>query len=325
MIPAVNKTQCYRVCNATRNYEERKAAALARIVNGDWQSFAALDVDLKNDDDLALAAVAQDGRALKFASERIKSDPALQKELFKKSFYCAAYMKNRSAGVDRDYKDLVNKLSDLNINFPERFVQLTPKEIAELISNRTGPVKDSRPIALLVFSEHDQGGAFSVNSRIGELMRKGYKVIYYQVAKDTEVSAAIRHTGGEQKVSLLIVAGHGEAKGIALGNYPSNKKSEREQYDLALTDENKMSGLSVFLEDKAAIVLQSCSTGQGRGEQENMANMFHRLFPQAEIWSPTESVYTGIYSYGPDNRLIGVHYTLESGLPLPAYHIAAGS
>jgi hypothetical protein len=50
-------------------------------------------------------------------------------------------------------------------------------------------------------------------------------------------------------------------------------------------DELQQAEIGSYLANGAHFILAACQAGEGKGERNNLANMFGRLIPQAHIWS----------------------------------------
>jgi hypothetical protein len=144
--------------------------------------------------------------------------------------------------------------------------------------------EDNSPLAVFIFSEADNNGAFAKDGVTGEKIKffkeNGYRVMYYEVSDKNEVAECLKNACGEgdkqKKADLIMFGFHG------LGGYAM--ELGREGQELTLKDYNLLQSQNVgnYLKTEGNIVLWSCSAGRGKQERDNMVNMMRKLFPQAK-------------------------------------------
>lgn len=244
-------------------------AFIGAILAGDRREANSADIKhaLERDPAAARAAVEADPllyRKLPRAMQQ-RMDPALRRR-------CEAVEKRLA---ELGFKKIADRIS--------RF-----STIEELIRNRTTPDEnDPRPLAVVVFGTADWNKAFE-NNAIDELL-KGYRVVYHEVSTEGGAINALQEATAKRAASLLIIGGHGTQGETQLGGglfWPW----QREERNLDLSDEEQLrrANIGKMVGPGAHVILESCSTGQGRDKENNMANMLHRLMPQATIHAPTE-------------------------------------
>ncbi|MFA5090978.1 MAG: LysM peptidoglycan-binding domain-containing protein, partial [Candidatus Omnitrophota bacterium] len=221
------------------------------------------------------------------------------------------------------YKEF-GKENVLNILFQHnRFRALGYFEIgnlAEIITNRINNRPDGRPLATLIYPARDKNGAFSENESkniVASLIEKGYRVMAYEAATDNEMIYALKDSAKEEKASVVILFGHGTQTTINFGASDSIDRSaqENEGYFLGVNDESRLvdEKITGCLVDEGVIILISCSTAKGGCEENNVANMLHRIFPQAKsIIAPLVDTEVDALVYGKDNKVIGIKYHDEA-------------
>ncbi|MEA3493408.1 MAG: DUF4116 domain-containing protein [Candidatus Margulisiibacteriota bacterium] len=275
--------------------------------DGDALTFAA-EV-LKRDKEVVLAAVHDKGQAFKHADDVLKNDPAFVRSAFEINIHAYKFLPNPDL-FKAEYEGIIQSLKELDIEFPSRFKEL--HAIKEIIENRLNPDKiDGRPLALLVYPKKDGVNVFKMN-QIAELIKHGYRVLYFEAREEKDVYGALKENTKKQKANLFVLAGHGVQERTALGaEDPAAKKGEREELYIDLSDEAEMIdlGLSNSLAGNSVIVLYSCSTGKGREDGLNVAKLMKKVFPRATVFSPTKPTYLIGYVYNRKGRVAFVEYS----------------
>ena len=206
-----------------------------------------------------------------------------------------------------------------SIFWPERF---SPSFLREIVKNRIENKPDGRPLAVVVYPHEDWNlafGATTKDSPIGSLISHGYRVMYYEGTEDEHVYDALKDAAKKQKASVILLGGHGNAGHISFGaDDPAREEvwkgkdiRDYEKYMLDLGDEDDLMASKVgsSLEDNGTVMLDSCSTGEGKEAENNMANLMRRIFPQAShIIAPVAPAPSGKVKYDKKNRVIGVEY-----------------
>lgn len=109
-----------------------------------------------------------------------------------------------------------------------------------------------------------------------------------------------------------MLAGHGVRYETSLGaEDPAGRKGEREELYIDISDEAEMIALRLAdcLAKSSVIILYSCSTGEGREERLNVANLLKKVFPQATVFAPTEPTIIIGYVYNRKGKIIFVEYS----------------
>jgi hypothetical protein len=182
-------------------------------------------------------------------------------------------------------EQLRDELKALDIDCPER---IPPPLLREIIDNRTKPRSsgDHRPLALYVVSKEDHNGAFGVTNLVDTM--KSYRVIYREARTDEDLARILDDL--PEKAALLSIGGHGTRDFLALGaaDPAFGVSLDHEEQYVDAGDAAKLRGpLSRAVADGGHVVLRSCSTGEGRGTQKNLAQLIHGLVPKAFVHAPT--------------------------------------
>ncbi|MDI6731936.1 MAG: hypothetical protein QME05_05105 [Candidatus Margulisbacteria bacterium] len=223
-------------------------------------------------------------------------------------------------------------LKMLSISWPNRF----SREVrSELVQNRQNNQADGRPLAILIYPKHDfpqdpqkpgeytSGGVYAFtreNDIFQDLIQRGYRVMYYEAGNEAEFYASLRDGSRAQRASLLIVAGHGTIDSVQLGNDYFN---EEQVLDLSDTVELRRNKVPDTLAAGGAVLLFSCSTGEGKESGQNIANLLRKIFPQAaSIAAPTVPTHPEELIFNEQGRVTGVKYSVGpdqvyESLPIP--------
>lgn len=229
----------------------------------------------------------------------------------------------------RDYASALRKCPELGIESPLRLNHLT---LIEAVRNRLGHSADSdkRPLALVVFPRNDDNLAFyRVSDALSELIIHGYRLMYFEAGSEKDVINALK-TGtslnGQERArpaKLIILGAHGFKKGMSFGaEDPQYVGISDESRFIDIGDESELleAGISRALLPGGKVVTHSCSTGAGRDEQPdnaNISNMFRRIFPQAApggIISPIAPASFKELEFDENNELREAHFSS------PVYH-----
>ena len=202
-------------------------------------------------------------------------NPSQGRDLILKPLGCPNRDRRVIEGIDK-------RCVGLNIEFLSRFG--TWKVLNEVIINRQNIDKpDGRPLAVLIFAKFEYNGALEVDNQIGELISRGYRVIYFEVGTKDEFIAALKDSTAAQRAKLFLVSAHGEQNAILLGK----DSISQEEFHINPHQEDELKEkIQGCLTDDSVIVLSSCYAGKGREEENNLANMMKRIFPQAKVFAP---------------------------------------
>jgi hypothetical protein len=138
---------------------------------------------------------------------------------------------------------------------------------------------DERPIFLIATGEADWNGAFRKIDYNTEEFEKSFRIMIVESGGDIELIKRITHVGAEYgKVALLILSGHGDAKGIRLGS-GRNGGNKLDAGDL-----EKMGKLRHSFASRSQIVLYSCSTGAL--DKGGIGHAIARAVKGTEVFAP---------------------------------------
>jgi hypothetical protein len=192
-------------------------------------------------------------------------------------------------------------------------------EIQEIIDNRRDLKPDGRPLAVVVYPkpETDYNGALRDRNLAIDLIRRGYRVVYFEAGKDTGLFNAIRVAGRYEKIPLLVIGGHGTRLSTQFG--ADYKLGEARILDIS--DLREMGGLRRYLGKNSTIVLNSCSTGEGEERAANIANLLAIIFPNSTVFAPTKpSSSELIFDH---DRVVGVQYYGATTYSIHAHDLPA--
>lgn len=280
--------------------ELRKDKELAMIaVPIDPWAYWELDPSIKRDPDVLVLAGASFPRSL---PHLLRDDDALDATLLERlaranpltlehmSESQRALVLQRYPQAAQQCQLRADALRELDIEFAHRMRPLAVLD--EIIDNRRTPrsIDDRRPTALLVYNKDDHNGAFSVDN-VSQLCDH-YRVLYYEAATDTDVQAALEEVSAQgERAELFVMAGHGTREQTAMGA-PDPARAETLDDEVAYVDLGDQASLQPSLRaailPDAQVVIESCSTGEGRGAEANLANMFAEILPSATVYAPIQ-------------------------------------
>jgi hypothetical protein len=175
----------------------------------------------------------------------------------------------------------------LDITYGRRFPK-DGKALAAIVGNRIlakhMDVHDPRPLAVVVYPRADHNQAFRAFAKAVDLMRKGYFVLYYEVANEKEAVAAVKSATKRRKASLVWFGGHGSKSSLALSapDPRTGKRASEERY-LDTSDWSDLAGLASCVVEGGHVILESCSNGKGGTSAPNMLTFMSRIFPHAYV------------------------------------------
>lgn len=292
---------------ADDSFKKDREVVLA-AVRSNGQALCWADKSFQKNREIVLEAVKNNGAALEYVDEFLRRDVEFQRKCFQNSFYSYNFMINPPADLKDQYRQIVAGLKDQGLEFPQRFAALNLVEINQIIASRQNFQPDARPLALIVFPKADWNRAFEYN-HIQQLMRQGYQVVYCEAKKDLDLYQAIEEFGQKQKISLLMIGGHGSREDVAFGGPdPARNQKENEVYYLDLSDRDELAPLAAYLENDAVIVLNSCSTGEGGPEEPNVANLLAGVFPGRTVYAPQIPSHIANFQFDSQHRVNQIRY-----------------
>ena len=271
------------------------------------------DVSFKKDKEIVLATVNEDGDALQYADDSTKTNLTFLEDAFNANFNIYALMPEgiKSEFTER-YEKILRDLKEVNIEFPGRFRSI--RSVQEIIKNcRNLKEIDPRPLAVCIYTKDDQMHAFEFNQQTEELVARGYRVFYFEARTDKEVYDALIRATTVKPAELLILAGHGTQTQIAFGaDDPARSEIENEDKYIDVSDENEMreKGLSKYLAKNSVIILNSCSTGEGKEKAKNVASLMRAVFPESTIFAPTKPTFIRKFKYDKNGKIMDVIYSV---------------
>ncbi len=187
--------------------------------------------------------------------------------------------------IRRKYTALHRGLKRYGIEHSEYFPGIDT--LREILRNREADDPgDNRPLALVFFGR--ESGTAGKTNRLDELS-KHYRVLYYEVETDKQLLTNFKVATQHRKADLLLIAGHGEPRSIALGAQQMGRYTHNEEKYLDLSDLPQLTdgGFGDRLAPGAMVILKSCSTGKGKYGATNIANTIAQAAPQAVVYAPT--------------------------------------
>jgi hypothetical protein len=228
----------------------------------------------------------------------------------------------------RKPKEVLRKIRQVTKSITDNRFDYNWAVRSEIVKNRILDRADGRPLAVIVYPNprSDYNGFFKGDGPLfGQLIKEGYRVMYYEATTDRQFYSALKQATGHQKARVILIGGHGSKKTLDLGG---GKYWRGEIYHLDVSDKQEMlrEKIGDTLEDSGAVILNSCSTGEGRETGRNLANIMREIFPQASrIWSADKILYGyPNIRFGYDHRIVDMisSYTYDpyfGNLACPSY------
>ena len=141
------------------------------------------------------------------------------------------------------------------------------------------PDDDTRPIALLLFNNHDDNGGFDEYPLIDDFVDKGFRVIYQEIAHESEYFHYLdMYThAGERPAHTLVIGGHGTQTSLTLGE--ENESDDAMSFRLDTNDFIECADKSP-IESGGQVFVYACSNARGKELSENLANSVASSFPE---------------------------------------------
>ncbi|GBR72370.1 hypothetical protein HP1_083 [Candidatus Termititenax spirochaetophilus] len=191
------------------------------------------------------------------------------------------------------------------IKYPERFN--SRNELVNIINWRYYGLDKDKPVALMLYPKSDWNGAFE-NNQITELIAAGYQIGYYELGRDTEIRNAFAQVGGQRKIDLVVLAGHGTQTDLQL----TQSRYWRDEDYIDFSDAREFAGLDKYLAKDATIVLHSCSTGSGGQYVQNLANFMSGRFPGRTVFAPDRPTNERGYIFDQSKKLVNISYYYDA-------------
>lgn len=165
----------------------------------------------------------------------------------------------------------------------------SPRLLEELVRNSDPKYNFEKPVALVLMARDDWNGYYHLDTDIYEHIAQQYKLFIYEVASSHAACNAIRMCGAyhgltpsgnaSKPIELLLLCGHGNRYYLTLADFPKEKT-------LNMRHEKQLRAVASSV--TGTIILNSCSTGQGGKNGENLAtSIFSALQPQ-QLYAPME-------------------------------------
>lgn len=200
------------------------------------------------------------------------------------------------------------------------------KVYREIVRNRILDRPDGRPLALVVFPHprSDYNKAFEHDTDLfSQFIKEGYRMMYYEASTDRQFYSILKLATNRQRARVIIIGGHGSRKTINFGYNYWKGSSYYYAFHLDTRDKKRMIKRKIgsAIEVGGSILLYSCSTGQGREQKTNMANVMREVFLPwvARIWSPVRP------SSGPDRIIFDKDHNIDAIVSPDTYDPLFGS
>jgi len=225
--------------------------------------------------------------------------------------------------TSKDARKFLSSALDLGISWFGRFQSCD--NLLEIVQNRIRDKKDRRPLAVMIYPTGDWNksllnpGSIDSGGVIYDLVRKGYRVMYYEVSDLEGMISAVKlatklDSRRQQKATLIAISAHARKDIFVF--------SETGIVELSPEVEAKLQCINGALEDEGIILANMCEAGEGRAEEDNNANLFLRVFPQAQaVMALTErGGFEGLW-LGANGKIVSgrskakIYYATYEGLP----------
>jgi hypothetical protein len=186
----------------------------------------------------------------------------------------------------------------------EYFARYTDGEL-EGMCRQLGNSEDSRPLLLIAYNKSDQSNTFYKRKELRiKLAKKGYyNTIFFEAGSEYEFyEMAKKFAQKHGSISALIIGGHGEAGSIRFG------AGDGEEASLDLSDSAEMESLRGLFSEDAIVLLDSCSTGAGKGSIGESASKQWEV----ELLAPEDSAEMQKILTGKNGRITGAEYNADA-------------
>lgn len=165
----------------------------------------------------------------------------------------------------------------------------SPPLLEELVQNSDPDHNREKPVAIVLIARDDWNGLFHLDTDIYEHISRAYKLFINEVASPYAACNTIRTCGAyhgltpsgnpSKPIELLLLCGHGNRNYLTLADFPKKKT-------LNIQHGKQLRAVASFV--SGTIILNSCSTGQGGKDGENLAtSIFSAMQPQ-QLYAPME-------------------------------------
>ncbi|MBX7149867.1 DUF4116 domain-containing protein [bacterium] len=203
------------------------------------------------------------------------------------------------------WPSLVQTLRDAGFKFPESILNsfdnfkealasktknedrfISWRDLESLFLTRKDLI-DTKPTIIIFMASYDNNGAFvnySQNSPMDDFRTRGYQVVVREITsfEDWIFEAKEVSGNGENSFDVLMLRAHGEESSAALDGDDIMVSEKVELADFA-NPEAAILGQIV----SGAVMFESCSTGTGGDDNDNMINAYRNILPkQVTLFAP---------------------------------------
>ncbi|GAH02395.1 unnamed protein product, partial [marine sediment metagenome] len=166
--------------------------------------------------------------------------------------------------------------------------------------------------AIILYPKEDYNHAFSFTlSLIQSLKFHNYEVKIHRVGSIDEIIAVLKEDTKERKASVIIFGGHGTQSSINFGNFTGGILCgyDYKNKELNLANIIRLKNANNALENDGVVILKSCSAGEGRDKENNLAKAFAEIFPQASyIFAPDRVASDIMLQFDKKGKIIGYNF-----------------
>jgi len=247
-----------------------------------WRAFDYVAPSLLKDEDFLFNAACSSINVMSF----IKNDGATWRRVLKKyDNFGELKIPKDSIKTFAAFKSYMEKRYD--IKFLGRFSSI--ENFIEVAGMRdpSSSVRDARPLAIFISPTSDWNHSLEQYPTIDRLIELGYRVSYYEAENEMEAEQFLSDAtgGGGDKASLIILAGHGGIKTLALGSADLGMNGEMENEEDYIdtgdfSDKSPNLDLAKYISRDGDLLLYSCWNGWGEEKNpDNLANTIARSLP----------------------------------------------
>ncbi len=209
---------------------------------------------------------------------------------------------------------LLRRCSALGIDSPFRFER---KTLEQLLSFRESPTPGHDDYFMIIATKTDWNGAFGDSKAIPAILNNGKKILYFEAGSREDIKNALLFAAKHGvKVSHMIFSAHSGQQSMNFG------KEALFNNDYHLTTKDKdifVDGkLSDILTSEVGIIIEGCSTGEGKEGADNVVNFFKSIIKEirgdktkVRIWGPTKPSGLTKIEFR-DGKVVDVSYADEN-------------
>ncbi len=206
----------------------------------------------------------------------------------------------------REYEDVIRRARDLSdIRFFHRY---SKRLLEESNRNLIDPnYKADKPLAVFFMGLYETKtfGVRALDVKVDEIEKfvEGYKVIVFESSSFYQMHLQMKKVEklyeGKNKISGLMIGGHGTKDSITLGQ----RSSDGDQMLYGNSVNSIFRNFESMFSEDAIVFLASCNNGEGREEELNIANTFAYTLPGRKVFSCTKVLVDFDYELDENNQI----------------------